>query len=221
MRKHADALFTRDVNGDLLRVNVPAGAPAPRFFLGQTRDGQLLRYRGDVDQATRRTLADAAARELANDVPTTPEVYQEILAATAPIEETSAGPVFSFPGEVAARHQTMLITEREADMLRRHLSAWRDDTVTCHPMFAVVVDGAAVAVCGSVRITHEACEAGVETARSFRGRGYAASVVARWAQAIRDGGKVPLYSTAWTNDASRAVARSLGLIQFGTELHIA
>jgi mono/diheme cytochrome c family protein len=63
-------------------------------------------------------------------------------------------------------------------------------------------------------------EAGVETAASCRGRGYAAPVVAAWARAVRDVGRVPLYSTSWRNEASRAVARKLGLVCFGSDLHI-
>jgi hypothetical protein len=33
-------------------------------------------------------------------------------------------------------------------------------------------------------------------------------------------GLVPLYSTSWKNEPSRAVARRLGLIQYGVDLHI-
>lgn len=65
-----------------------------------------------------------------------------------------------------------------------------------------------------------ALEAGVETARPYRGRGYAARVVAAWAREVRDMGRVPLYSTSWKNEASRAVARKLALICFGNDLHI-
>jgi predicted GNAT family acetyltransferase len=71
-----------------------------------------------------------------------------------------------------------------------------------------------------VRITPAACEAGVETAPGFRGHGHAARVVAAWALAVRDAGQIPLYSTSWQNTASQAVARKLGLRQFGADLHI-
>jgi hypothetical protein len=44
--------------------------------------------------------------------------------------------------------------------------------------------------------------------------------VAAWADAVRATGVVPLYSTAWKYQASRAVARRLGLVQFGADLHV-
>ncbi len=60
----------------------------------------------------------------------------------------------------------------------------------------------------------------METLEEFRGRGYAAAVVAAWARAVRASGRIPFYSTSWDNIASQAVARSLGLIQYGSELSL-
>ena len=87
-------------------------------------------------------------------------------------------------------------------------------------MIAAIVNGSAVAVCASVRTISSAHEAGVETAPSFRGHGYASAVVAEWANMVRARGAEPLFSTSWQNTASRALARSLGLRQFGADLHI-
>jgi predicted GNAT family acetyltransferase len=71
-----------------------------------------------------------------------------------------------------------------------------------------------------VRVTPTAHEAGVETPKQFRGRGYGGQVVAAWASAVRSLGCIPLYSTSWQNVASQAVAHKLGLVQYGTDLHI-
>ena len=225
MRLHVEALFTHDVNGRLLRVNEPNGASAPRFFLGRTADGCMLRFRHDVADDLRRMLEAAVAEDVAlrgeaARSPVDPARYEAILARFAPVERTETGPAFGFPPELPAADGTVLVTEANARLLHPLLVPWDPDVQHSQPLIVLPVDGQAVAVCGSVRRTAGAHEAGVETVPAFRGRGYAARVAAGWARAVRELDRVPLYSTSWQNAASRAVARKLGLIPFGSDLHI-
>jgi predicted GNAT family acetyltransferase len=81
---------------------------------------------------------------------------------------------------------------------------------------AIVKDGHPVSVCFCARKSDVAAEAGVETATAYRGRGFAGCVTNAWASLVRSSGLVPLYSTAWTNHASLAVARNLGLITYAS-----
>ena len=99
--------------------------------------------------------------------------------------------------------------------------AWLADELTVrHPVMAMVVDGMAVSVCFSARSTSAASEAGVETLPQHRGRRYAGAVTVAWADAVRRQGRIPLYSTSWTNHASCRVAARLGLIQYATDFHV-
>ena len=99
--------------------------------------------------------------------------------------------------------------------------AWLADELTVRsPVIAVVVDGIAVSVCFSARSTSKASEAGVETLPKHRGRRYAGAVTTAWAAEVQRQGRIPLYSTSWTNQASRRVAAHLGLIQYATDFHI-
>ena len=224
MRLHVEALFTHDARGDLLLVNDVGGGPAPRFFLGRTVDGAVQRYRSDVSDELRRALAAASVIDARGadgfDTPLSALPYEAILARDAVVARTWIGPAFCFPPDLPSSDNTVLVTEANAHLLPPHLADWTPDVQLHPPMFARIVNGHAAAVCCSVRITDEADEAGVETAPPYRGRGYAAQVVAAWARAVRDMGRAPLYSTSWQNEASRAVARKLGLIQFGSDLHI-
>ena len=77
-----------------------------------------------------------------------------------------------------------------------------------------------MSVCRSVRLSSRAHEAGVDTLVSYRRRGYATSVVAAWALAVRALNLTPLYSTSWDNVASQRVARRLGLVQYGVDYHV-
>jgi GNAT superfamily N-acetyltransferase len=224
MRLHIEALFTHDAEGNLDRINEPNGAPAPRLFVGRTVDGVVRRFRHDVALDTRRAL-DTALHEAhlerhGLDSRMDPAPYEAILGQVAPVKGAAEGPAFLFPDDIPASTDTVRIGHDNAQLLRAYLESWLPDVDRGVPMFAVVIDGHAVAVCASVRQTAEADEAGVDTAPSFRGRGFAGRVVAAWARTIRSDGRIPLYSTSWTNEASRAVARKLGLAHFGSDFHI-
>lgn len=225
MRLHVEALFTHTAEGLLEAVNEPGGGPAPRFFIGRTREGPVLRFRHDVDPDIRRALElaaseDATAQSGDLDVPTDPTQYRDILALAAAVEKSWAGPAYWFPNEFPSTAGAVRVTDANAKLLEQLMRGWLGDVSLCQPMFALPLDERAVALCCSVRQTAEAHEAGVETVAPYRGRGYAARVTAAWAGAVRAMGRVPLYSTSWQNEASRAVARKLGLIRFGNDLHI-
>jgi len=63
-------------------------------------------------------------------------------------------------------------------------------------------------------------EAGVETIKEQRGRGYGSLGVLAWAAGVRREGRVPLYSTEWENAGSLALARRIGLTCYAEDLHI-
>jgi hypothetical protein len=235
MERHVEALYTHDAAGRILRVREHNGAPAPRFFLGRAAGGVVCRCRHDVADALRRALAASAAAdpvdlaaEVASDGRAVDRArYVDLLARAAPVTKVWGGPAFRFPTELpdpsargAAGAAVVLVTDEHVDVLRPVLPAWVPDVHLSPPLMALVLDGQAVAVCGSVRITARVHEAGVDTAAPFRGRGYAPRVVAAWARAVRALGAEPLYSTDWQNAASRAVARKLGLVPYGTDLSI-
>ena len=224
IRLHVAALFTHDAEGRLLRVNTPEGKPAARFFLGRTAQGSEWRFRRDLDAEVVRALAAMVRAEPAGDEflqpPHGATAYRDLLARSAPVERVWTGPAYRFPDALATPSGVVRVTARNADLLRPHLEEWAGRVAECPPMLAAVEGGRAVAVCASVRITPAAHEAGVETAPEFRGRGHGARVVAAWAAAVRGMGRIPMYSTAWENTASQALARALGLRRYGTDLHI-
>ena len=124
-----------------------------------------------------------------------------------------SGPAFAFPDELAPPHGTVLIDDTGA--LGRHFPELNAREVPYRtPIAAVVEEGRTVSVCFSSRRSDIAAECGVETAEEYRGRGLAARVTAAWALAVRASGRVPLYSTSWSNAASLAVARKLGLVPY-------
>jgi hypothetical protein len=224
MRLHVEALFTCDDAGDLLAVNEPGGVPAPRFFLGRTAEGNIWRFRHDVDAALARDLS-ALCESLPTGLPVEADLsklgpFIAGLAREEPVRRTEGGPAFFFPSEPSGLQIAVRVTSDNATVLSPYLEEWRNDVSACSPMLVVLEGGKAVSLCGSVRLTAQAHEAGVETHADFRGRGYAARAVSAWASAVREIDRIPLYSTSWENKSSRALAKKLGLIQYGADLNI-
>ena len=224
MRLHVATLFTSDDRNRLVLLNVPEGGPAPRFFLGRTRESREWWVRADVGDEVAEELGalcmtGAPAVDDLQPLATTAE-FEAILGRSAPVWKIWSGPVFYAGEHVRPLPGAVAVTPDNVEILRAHLPDWIDSAPNEFPMMVAVLDGDAVAVCSTVRRAPGAVQAGVETAPDFRGRGYATIAVAAWADAVLRSGLVPLYSTSWQNVASRALARRLGLTLFGADLHL-
>ena len=129
--------------------------------------------------------------------------------------ELGSGPAFIFPESLPQLGDTEIVDELW--QLESNFFGWTADEVPeASPIVAVFEGAHAVSVCFCARRASFAAEAGLEKAQPFRGRGLGPRVAAAWTLAIRASGRTPLYSTSWSNDASRAVARKLGLIPYAT-----
>lgn len=223
---HVRALFVHDACSRLLSVNEPGGgAPAPRFYLGRTRSGNLWRFRADLPDGLISSLEALCADEPVNvDLDRKPrhqEAYMRLLAGHAPVKEVSTGPAYHMATCPVPSRPLQLLGEADAAKLSGGFEGLVPELPAWQPFLGCVEAGRAVSVCRSVRITPDAHEAGVETLEGSRGKGYARDAVAGWAHAVRVRGAVPLYSTSWDNVASRALAKKLGLELYGADFSIA
>jgi hypothetical protein len=224
MALHIEALYRHTPEGRLLESREADPVRAPRFFMGRTRGGNLWRFRDDLPTSLIRDLdALAASEPVVPDLPQEPVHLSQLRALLQEHEEipqTWAGPAYSFPEELPASPRVVRITDGNGNCLGEEFAWLRTEWTACAPAMAVVIDGHAVSVAFSSRVTERATEAGVNTLEGFRGQGHASEVVAAWAIAVRETGRVPLYSTSWENLASQGVARRLGLRLFGVDLSL-
>ena len=224
MQMQAEALFVHDTNGRLLRINEPDPTdPAPHFFLGRTASGNLWRTRYDLPVEIAAEIEGLAAREpIGDDLSQSPHFtaeYLELLKPYAPQPTINSGPAYSVP-EVDMPHDVVIVTQENRNLVQAHFD-WLYETLADYaPVVVAVKDGNAVAVCFCSRITSRVAEAGVYTEANYRGHGYATKVAQGWAAATHTTGRLPLYSTSWSNHASQAIAKKLGAVQYGTDYSI-
>jgi hypothetical protein len=235
MELHLRCLHHHDANDRIVHERQAGGGRAPRFHLGRTPLGNLWRFRDDLPLAQVRDLARLAGREPplgAGEPPAPPDrmpALREVLAASGAHIVEWRGPAYRFPKRLATpsiEAEVVEIGPGDAGLLAGPLADWAPELGDRLPCVAAVVRGHALAVCCSSRPLEVAgspaspvAEAGVETVPEARGRGLAPAVVAAWGRAVRARGGEPAYSTSWENRASRAVARKLGLILYGEDLH--
>lgn len=204
-----ETLFLLDASGRIRSTREPHPSPGPRFALIRDSTGLAWALRADVPDALAQEVGDLVREEpLAQDPRADPrhaERYAALLGG-----RPDAGPAFTFPHHLTAPKGVVSIDRLTA--LNRHFHGWTADEVPDRaPICAVTEGDAAISVCFCARFSEAAAEAGVETAEGFRGRGLAPLVTTAWAAAIQAAGRLPLYSTSWSNSQSLAVARKLGL----------
>ena len=130
------------------------------------------------------------------------------------------GPAYRFPEHIALLTNAIQLSCKNAGLLNGDFTEMASELNNSQPYLAIIEDSQAVSICRSVRLSSRAHEAGVDTLVGYRRRGYATSVVAAWALAVRALNRIPLYSTSWDNVASQSVARRLGLGQYGVDYHV-
>ena len=196
--------------------NVPS---TPLFALIRGASSCAWAMRADVPETVAAEVVRLASQERPlkdlqdpHAAPSNADLYLALLGG-----QIVSGPAFTFPERIAPIDDVALVDRLE--LLERYFRGWVAAEIPWRaPIVAVMEDGYPVSVCFcATRASENTVEAGLETAVAFRGRGFAARVTAAWATAIRASGRIPLYSTSWTNDASRAVARKLGLIQYAVD----
>ena len=225
MKIQVEVLFTQDENGDLQRINEPTGAaePAPRFFFGYTNDGSICRFRHDLPDNVIAQLKEVAAEPLPvnfEKIPKSHRQFKDILQSHAPIERVWVGPAYRFPKHITPPTNVVRLSCENAGLLKKGFAEMVSELNSSRPHLAIIEDSQAVSICQSVRVSSRAHEAGVDTRVGYRRHGYATSVVAAWALAVRALNRIPLYSTSWDNVASQGVARRLGLVQYGVDYHV-
>jgi hypothetical protein len=212
-------MFVIDERGRIGSSPEPNVPPAPLFALIRGVSSCTWAMRVDVSENVAAEVERLARRERPlvdlqnpNDAPANADTYLALLGG-----QINSGPAFTFPDRIPHSSDVALIDKLE--MLERYFRGWVADEIPWRaPIVAVMDSGYPVSVCFcATRSSENTVEAGLETAAAFRGRGFAPRVTAAWASAIRASGRIPLYSTSWTNSASRAVARKLGLIQYAVD----
>jgi hypothetical protein len=208
-------MLVLDARGRIVASQEPNARPGPRFILIRSKSECAWAMAADIAQniaieVERLAREEPPLRDF-KDAPVHAVRYAAIFGG-----QIYAGPAFTFPEEIP--HLGEVTTISELRLLERHFHGWTAEEIPERsPIMAVMHDGYPVSVCFCARKTDEAAEAGLETAAEFRGQGFAPRVTAAWARAIKESGRVPLYSTSWTNTASLAVARKLVLVQYASD----
>jgi GNAT acetyltransferase len=208
-----NTMYALDARGRIRSGN--DGKPGPFFALIRSASRCAWAVRADLPEELAAELDRLAAEEPPLRQPEAPPLHQSRYRSLVG-GEIVAGPAFTFPDELAPRGEVTIVDELR--MLEHNFRGWTADEIPWRsPIMAVMEHGYPVSVCFCAASSDTAVEAGVETAEAFRGRGFAPRVTAAWAIAMRAAGKIPLYSTSWSNTASRAVARKLGLSQYASD----
>ena len=225
---HLDSLYERDTAGLIVRMRA-SDRPPPRVHLVRTVEGNRWLFAASLSPAARVALDALLAAEpvvplieaMEYREPVCRDALAAVLASDALPTNEYRGPAFTFPSAPPPPAQPVEVLATP-EVARPHPDiAWLAEFVdTDRPVVIARVEGSSVAFCHSALISPASAEAGLEVVEAYRRRGLAKAVTLGWAHATRAIGRVPLCSTWWGNEASRATASSLGLLPYAEDWHV-
>ncbi len=216
-------LFKLDARGRILSACEPGSPAGPLIFIGRSSAECATAVRADLPEPLARTLEALLQEEPPcadlKQPPIHASRYRDLISSSAATRRAPSvffGPAFYFPEQLQPTPDVVEV--QDEDQLTHHFAGWRAGEIAeGRAPVRAIVDPFPVSVCFSARLTEFAAEAGVETAPTFRRKGYATRTTAAWAHAIRETGRVPLYSTSWDNRGSLAIAQKLDLIPYASD----
>jgi hypothetical protein len=226
-QEYLDTSFTHDERGRIISTQEAVPASGPLFCLVRGASRCAWSVNADLPDDVAHAIDQLARSESCTADFRRPAVhtnaYRKLLGAYIssrhgaridPLEQS--GPAMTFPD--ALPPMTDVVRVEDERLLAIEFRGWVIGEIAGGraPAIAVFEDAHPVSVCFCARASATAAEAGVETAGRYRGRGLAPRVTAAWARTLRAQGRMPLYSTQWTNHASLAVTRKLGLTTYAS-----
>lgn len=217
MRIQAETLYVLDESRRIIGINEPSLAADTAVFVGMTRYGPQVHVAADMPGHIEQELRLHCEGE--------PDIKQlcTIVEGYQPVKRVWVGPAYAFPAEHAeppAEPDVVVIRPSNADLLDAFFPEIKVELMNRQPVLGFVIGNAAVSVCCSARSSRFAAEAGLATAPAYRGRELAVKTAARWGWEVRRQGRIPLYSTSWSNLGSQRVAHKLRLYPYGMDFHI-
>lgn len=207
-------LFVLNAEGRMTGTREPGSNRPPVLSLVRSGTDCAWAVRADVPDDLAAELARLARQERPTPDLRVPPVHADRFVSLVH-GRIESGPAFTFPEAFPAPAGVVLLHDPHAG---DRYFPWLDEEMDGRsPVLAELEDGQAVSICFCARRSDVAAEAGLDTVEAFRGRGSGPRVTAAWALAIRSSGRVPLYSTSWSNQASLAVARKLGLVAYASD----
>jgi hypothetical protein len=214
--------------GRIISTREPEASGGPLFTLVRSATSCAWAVRADVPTGVASELDRLAQDEPPTfdlrDAPVHAERYiallgDRITSSQAPVTKSrrSDGPAFEFPDLLPQPADVVVVADER--LIEHNFRGWAPGEIEAgrSPVLAIAENGYPVSICYCARRSEVAAEAGLDTAEAYRGRGYGPRVTAAWALAIRRSGRIPLYSTSWTNQASLAVARKLNLVAYASD----
>jgi RimJ/RimL family protein N-acetyltransferase len=184
IRLEAELEYGVPIHGDRISITAANTHEVPRVTVAKHANGYVRLFRADLSAGSRK-----------------------IFGFLQPAELFAAGAIpnpFQTLGVSSSINIVWYVISRIPD------PSEFPDVVERSGRFVVEQNGQVAASAWSAQKDDRAAEVEVETAAAFRRRGFGRQVVAAWAHHVRRQGKIALYSHLTTNEASHALAASLG-----------